>query len=64
MGSKQQRKKKMKVLKDEEIVTNKENEAQCQWERRQRIKDLNNVSKEKDIEDATMDEEAEEENPM
>ena len=30
MGSKQRRKKKMKVLKDEEIATNKENEAQCQ----------------------------------
>ena len=64
MGSKQRRKKKMKVLKDEEIVTNKENGAQRQQERRQRMKDLNNISKEKDIEDAMMDEEAEEENPM
>ena len=64
MGSKQWRKKKTKVLKDEELTTNIENEAQCQWERRQRIKDLNNVSKEKDIEDTMMDEEVEEENPM
>ena len=40
------------------------NEAQRQRERRQIIKYLNNVSKAKDIEDATMDEEAEEENPI
>ena len=40
------------------------NEAQRQRERRKIIKDLNNISKEKDIEDTTMDEEAEEENPM
>ena len=62
MGSKQRRKKKTKVLKDGEIATNKQNEAQRQWERRKRIRDLNNVSKDKDIEDNTMDEEAEEEN--
>ena len=64
MGSKQWRKKKKKVFKDEEIEKNKENEAQHQQERRQRIKDLNNVSKEKDIEDTMMDEKAKEENPM
>ena len=49
---------------DEEIVANKENEAQCQRERRQRIRDMNNVSKEKDIEDTMMDEEVKEENPI
>ena len=32
--------------------------------RRERTKDLNNVSKEKDIEDTMMDEEAKEENPI
>ena len=51
-------------MKDDEIATNKENEAQRQQERRKRIRDLNNVSKEKEIEDVTMDEEAKEENPM
>ena len=64
MGSKQRRKKKAKVLTDEEIAANKEREARHQQERRQRIRDLNNVSKEKDIEDTTMDEEVKEENPI
>ena len=64
MGSKQRRKKKAKVLTDEEIAANKENEAQHQRERRHRIQDLKNVSKEKDIEDTTMDEEVREENPI
>ena len=49
---------------NDEIETNKELEAQCQQERRQRIRELSNVSKEKDIEETTMDEEAEEENPL
>ena len=64
MGSKQRRKKKARVLIDEEIAANKENEAQRQRERRQRIRGLNNVSKEKDIEDTMMDEEVKEENPI
>ena len=49
MGSKQQRKKKIKVLKDEEIATNKGNEAQHQRERRQRIRDLNNILEDKTL---------------
>ena len=64
MGSKQWRKKKIKIFTNEDIATNKENEAQCQWERRQIIRDLNNVSEEKDNEDTKMDKEAKEENPI
>lgn len=72
MGSKQQRNKKIKVLTNEEIATNKEKESQHQWERRKRIRELSNVgssisniiSEEKDVEDTMMDEETEEENPI
>ena len=64
MESKQRRKKKTKVLINEEIATNKENEAQRQQERRQRIRELSNVSEEKDIEDTTMGKEAKEEIPI
>ena len=72
MGSNQWIKKKIKVLIDEEIATNKEKEAQCQLDKRYRISELSNVwssisnfvSEEKDIEDTIIDEEAREENPI